>query len=181
MRKLSGFSWAWGVLAAVAFLAASSDRASALDFEIPTFGFGDQPISAVLNTTLTAGGGFRTQGQSVNLIGKSNLNPGVCGGPNGAYQSCQGLFRDQSYPAAQLAAAPGAAQTADAIRSPKRHRVHRLGRRYVVARARFTATTVHACAPLKFRAVMGRAPHEPPNRQQPRTYASASGVRPRAS
>ncbi|MDB5985534.1 MAG: hypothetical protein JWR16_587 [Nevskia sp.] len=105
MRKTSRLGLLWGVLV----FAVCSGRASALDFEIPTFGFGDQPISAVLNTTLTAGGGFRTQGQSVNLIGKSNLNPGVCGGPNGAYQSCQGLFRDQSYPAAQLAAAPGAA------------------------------------------------------------------------
>jgi hypothetical protein len=109
MRTASRVGPVWVAFVAAITFAATSNSARALDFEIPTLGLGDQPIAAVLNTTLTAGGGFRTQGQSSNLIGKSNLNPGVCGGPNGAYQSCQGLFKDQTYPAAVLAAAPGAA------------------------------------------------------------------------
>jgi len=79
----------------------------ALDFTIPLPG--DQSIAATLNTTITAGGGIRMQGRADRLIGKSNLNPNVCTGPNGAYQSCQGLFKDQIYPAQVLFAAPGAA------------------------------------------------------------------------
>jgi hypothetical protein len=82
--------------------------ALAIDFTIPTFGSGDG-VKGVLNTTFTAGVGVRMEGSSQNLIGKSDINPNVCGGPNGAYQICQGLFKDQIYPSQVLAAAPGAA------------------------------------------------------------------------
>jgi hypothetical protein len=78
--------------------------AHAIDFDIPVSS--DDPIKGVLNTTFTIGGGIRTQSPSVHLIGKANLNPNVCAPP---YQSCQGLFKDQYYPAQHLAEAPGAA------------------------------------------------------------------------
>lgn len=85
----------------LALLLAVATPASAVRFDLD---YGDG-IEGVLNTTLTAGGAWRMQHQSSDLIGKSNLDPGVC---SGVYQSCQGLFREQSYPAAHLAAAPGA-------------------------------------------------------------------------
>ncbi|GAC1632281.1 MAG: hypothetical protein NVS9B10_26600 [Nevskia sp.] len=78
--------------------------AHAIQFEVTPFG--DKPISGVLNTTFTAGGGIRTEGRSAHIIGKSNLNPQVCAPP---YQSCQGLFRDQVYPSARINSSPGAA------------------------------------------------------------------------
>jgi len=82
--------------------------AHAIDFNIPLPG-SDDGIKGVLNTTFTAGVGVRMQRQNQNLVGKGNINPDVCGGPNGAYQICQGLFKDQIYPSQILAAAPGAA------------------------------------------------------------------------
>lgn len=75
--------------------------AAAYTFDIP---LGDESISAVLNSTATAGAGVRMQSPNVDLIGKSNLDRNVCNYPN---QSCQGMFRTQTYPAAALAAAPG--------------------------------------------------------------------------
>ena len=66
-------------------------------------------LDATLNTTVTVGGAVRTQAQAADLIGKSNLDPQVCTGVNGAYQSCLGLFKNQLYPARRLYAAPGAA------------------------------------------------------------------------
>ena len=75
--------------------------AAALQFDIPT---GGNPIKGSLDTTLTLGAGVRTQGRNVNLIGKSDNNPNVCAFPN---QSCQGVFRDQSFPAAALQGTPG--------------------------------------------------------------------------
>lgn len=79
----------------------------ALGFELP---LGDgESIEAVLNTSITLGAGLRMQDRSSDLVGKSNLDPQVCTGPNGAYQSCQGLFRNQVHPAQRLVAAPGAA------------------------------------------------------------------------
>ena len=85
-------------------LASISMTAKAIDFDVHAFG--DEPIKGVLNTTFTAGGGIRMESRSVNNVGKGNLNPNVCAPP---YQSCQGLFKDQTYPAAHLFAAPGAA------------------------------------------------------------------------
>ena len=81
--------------------------AHALTFELPAFG--EESIGAVLNTSVTIGAGIRMQDRAVDLVGKANLDPQVCTGPNGAYQSCQGLFKNQIHPAQRLVAAPGAA------------------------------------------------------------------------
>ena len=71
-----------------------------------SFNLGDDQVKMVLNNTFTAGGGIRMQSPSVNLIGKGDLNRNVCAPP---YQSCQGVFKDQIFPAQQLARSPGAA------------------------------------------------------------------------
>ncbi|WP_428309182.1 DUF1302 domain-containing protein [Hydrocarboniphaga sp.] len=94
------------ILTGLILSAVSLDCAHANTFEIP---IGDEKIDAALNTSITMGGGVRVEGRSDSLIGKSNLNPQVCSGPNGAYQACQGLFKNQLFPAQQLVAAPGAA------------------------------------------------------------------------
>jgi hypothetical protein len=86
-------------LAALA-LTAAAPEASAIRFDI-----GDS-ISGTLNSVVTLGAGVRMTDRSVNLVGKANLNPAVCGGQA---QSCQGVFRDQHFPAATLAASPGQA------------------------------------------------------------------------
>jgi hypothetical protein len=80
--------------AAAAFQAGS---AHAISFSLP---WGDQVIEGVYNTTITAGASMRMQDRHTDYLGKSNVNPDVCGGPN---QSCQGLFRDQGHPAFALA------------------------------------------------------------------------------
>jgi hypothetical protein len=114
MQAKTGF--APGHFAAVTIAIASAlgcgSAALALEFDVPVPFVNGDGIHATLNNTLTAGAGFRTQGQSVNLIGKADLNPNVCNtapGANGTifYQSCQGDFRTQSYPAARLAEVPG--------------------------------------------------------------------------
>ncbi len=71
-----------------------------------SFNLGDDQVKMVLNNTFTAGAGIRMQSPSANLIGKGDLNPNVCAPP---YQSCQGVFKSQIFPAQQLARAPGAA------------------------------------------------------------------------
>lgn len=91
------------ILAGGLLLSAGRVSAAAFDFDLP---FGDEPVTGVLNTAITAGVGVRTQSRAQHLIGKANLNPQVCAPP---YQSCQGLFREQIYPAQHLYAAPGAA------------------------------------------------------------------------
>jgi hypothetical protein len=63
-------------------------------------------VEGTLNTSITAGAAMRMQGRAVDLVSKSNNNPGVCGGVN---QSCQAVYRDQTHPARALAAAPGQA------------------------------------------------------------------------
>ncbi|MDE0856073.1 MAG: DUF1302 family protein, partial [Nevskia sp.] len=70
-----------------------------------TFSIGEEHLKLVLNNTFTAGGGIRMQSPSTNLIGKGDLNRDVCGVP---YQACQGVFKDQVFPAQHLVAAPGA-------------------------------------------------------------------------
>ena len=70
------------------------------------FSFMDQDFGAVLNQTIVAGVAFRIEPQDSRLIGKSNINPNVCAG---VYQTCQGLHREQIYPAQQLRRSPGAA------------------------------------------------------------------------
>ncbi len=106
MRSVLHLGIARGTLVLAAVLPLGA--AYAIDFTIPTFGQGDG-IKGVLNTTFTAGVGVRTQSPSQNLIGKGDINPNVCGGPSGAYQICQGLFKDQVYPSQILFNAPGAA------------------------------------------------------------------------
>lgn len=83
----------------------------ALSFDLP---FGDElQLNGTLNTTVTAGVAVRMESRSASLVGKSNNDPGVCGrvDSNGTqrihYQSCQGLFREQTFPATRLANAPG--------------------------------------------------------------------------
>ncbi|ULQ47235.1 DUF1302 domain-containing protein [Flagellatimonas centrodinii] len=68
------------------------------------FSVGDTPVSAVLNNTVTFGASWRIEDRADDLVGKSSLDPRVC---SGVYQTCQGLHRDQTYPAEHLAAAPG--------------------------------------------------------------------------
>jgi len=89
-----------GVIAPFLFLG-FNDQCHAYSFSIPA---GEEDISAVLNTTITAGVALRMQSRSVNLVGKSDLNPNVCGYPN---QSCQGDFRTQIFPSLALANQPG--------------------------------------------------------------------------
>jgi len=94
------------VLAAAAALIACS-AAQAFEFDVP--GWGGQDIEAVLNTTITAGASWRMEDRADDLVGKSNLDPQVCGRENGRlrWQSCQGLFRTQVFPAERLVSAPG--------------------------------------------------------------------------
>lgn len=88
---------------AVLLMLVLSPAAIAAEF---SFDIGDTAFSAVLNNTVTLGASWRVENRADDLVGKSSLNPSVCSGP---YQSCQGLHRLQSYPAAHLAAAPGMA------------------------------------------------------------------------
>ena len=91
-----------------------SAPAFAIDFKLP---FGEDGIDAVLNTATSFGAQMRMQERSADLVGKANLDPSVCGrlpGLDGTpgtgrplYQSCQGLFRTQTYPAARLSQVPG--------------------------------------------------------------------------
>jgi len=85
----------------------ANGEAWALSFTIP---WGEESIEGVSNTSITAGAQWRMQNQAADLVGKGNLGP-VCGrGPDGRlyFQSCQGLFREQSFPAEHLVAHPGA-------------------------------------------------------------------------
>lgn len=78
---------------------------SAVALDLSTTVDGSQ-AKAEINTTLTAGVGVRMQSASQNNISKGSINPTVCGVP---YQTCQGNFRTQIFPAQHLVAAPGAA------------------------------------------------------------------------
>lgn len=84
-----------------------SPAVQAIEFSLP---WNDNSIEGVLNTTITVGAQWRMQNRSSDLVGKANLNPNLCGrGADGLplYQSCQGLFRTQTYTAERLASAPG--------------------------------------------------------------------------
>jgi hypothetical protein len=70
------------------------------------FGLLGQDITAILNNSLTAGVQWRLHDRASYLVGKSNLNPDVC---TGVYQLCQGVIRDQAYPAERIRDAPGQA------------------------------------------------------------------------
>jgi len=92
------------VLAGAAFFAGP---AAALDFSLP---WGEEEIEGVLNTTITAGASVRMEDRSKDLVGKASLDNTICGRlPNGDtyYQSCQGLFKDQTFTAARLSQVPG--------------------------------------------------------------------------
>lgn len=65
--------------------------------------FGEE-FEAIANNSLSAGAQFRLEKRSEDLVGKSNLDPNVCAG---VYQLCQGVVREQSYPAERLRDAPG--------------------------------------------------------------------------
>ncbi|HSW12268.1 MAG TPA: DUF1302 family protein, partial [Solimonas sp.] len=89
--------------AAVAF----SGPAAALSFNLP---WGEESIEGVLNTTITAGASWRMEDPHQDLLGKTSIDNSVCGRlPNGNtyYQSCQGLFKDQTFTAARLSEVPG--------------------------------------------------------------------------
>ena len=91
-------------------LALAASPALAITFTVPADG--DNTIDGVLNTTITMGAQWRIADRATELIGKGNVNPNVCGrNEDGApyFQSCQGLFRDQSFTAARSANAPGSA------------------------------------------------------------------------
>ena len=90
----------WLGRVSLAAAAALPLAAHALSINIESLG-----IDGTLNNTVTVGAQMRMEKQSTDLIGKANINPGVCGG---IYQSCQGLFKDQIYPSVQLRSAPGA-------------------------------------------------------------------------
>ena len=97
-----------GLWAVAALLAMQAGTASALSFTLPWDE--ESQIEGVLNTTITAGAAWRTEERSDDLVGKANLDPDVCGRlPDGRtfYQSCQGLFRTQSFPAERLSEVPG--------------------------------------------------------------------------
>ncbi|MDI3258866.1 MAG: DUF1302 domain-containing protein [Sinobacteraceae bacterium] len=71
-----------------------------------SFNLGGDELKLILNNTFTVGSGIRMQSPNVELIGKSNLDRNVCGVP---FQSCQGVFKDQIFPAQKLVRSPGAA------------------------------------------------------------------------
>lgn len=101
--------WSQGFATLALALAAASAHAGQL--KIPFFG--DKPIDLVYNTTLIGGVAVRAEPQEKDVIGKNNLNPEVCGRPNGAsyYQACQGLFTGQTWMAQHLTDSPGAFST----------------------------------------------------------------------
>lgn len=96
----------WRTAAIIAVGSALLPWAAAQATQFDLGSFDGKSIKGVLNSTFTAGVGVRMENRSTNLIGKSDLNPNVCAPP---FQSCQGLFRDQTYAAAHLANSPGAA------------------------------------------------------------------------
>ncbi len=65
--------------------------------------FGEE-FEAIANNSLSAGVQFRLEERSDDLVGKSNLNPDLCAG---IFQLCQGVVREQVYPAERLRDAPG--------------------------------------------------------------------------
>lgn len=88
-------------------LAAAACGAHATDFD---FSIGEEKIKVNSNTTLIAGAAIRTESRDPRLIAKGNLDPEVCGRTADGklfYQTCQGLFKDQIFPAQRIAQARG--------------------------------------------------------------------------
>lgn len=98
MRRIFSNARRWGFVLGLM----QAGTACALDLSTS---FAGQDLHATLNTAITLGAAIRMQDRSADLIGKSALNPKVCAPP---YQSCQGLFRDQTYYARYYVAQPGA-------------------------------------------------------------------------
>lgn len=86
--------------ATFACLLAAPSLSQAIGINIESLG-----IEGTLNNNVTVGAQMRMEERATDLIGKANLDPGVCAG---IFQSCQGLFKDQVYPSERLVAAPGA-------------------------------------------------------------------------
>lgn len=82
---------------ALATLAAAPVHA--IDIGIESLG-----LEGTLNNNITLGAQLRLEERATDLIGKANLDPGVC---SGIFQSCQSIFKDQIYPSQRLVAAPG--------------------------------------------------------------------------
>ncbi|MEQ1440157.1 DUF1302 family protein [Fontimonas sp. SYSU GA230001] len=97
----------WAVWFAAGWASLCAQPVQALTFELPAWS--GQPFEGVLNTTLTAGAAWRMESRADDLVGKSNLDPDLCGRENGRlrWQGCQGLFRDQVFTAERLVSAPG--------------------------------------------------------------------------
>ncbi len=95
---------AWLAAAAALFITLP---AHAVKFELP--GWSEESVEGVLNATITAGAAWRVEGRAADLVGKSDLNPALCGRENGKlrWQGCQGLFRLQTFTADRLVNAPG--------------------------------------------------------------------------
>jgi len=83
----------------LAAVVAAPFTAQAMSLNIESLG-----IDGVLNNNITVGAQLRMEERATDLVGKANLDSGVCAG---VFQSCQGLFKDQIYPSQQLFAAPG--------------------------------------------------------------------------
>lgn len=82
--------------------------AASFNFDLPFVE--DYNIEVASNTTFIAGAAIRTDNRDKRLIGKSHLDPNVCGRtPDGLlqFQACQGLYRTQTFPAERIVAAPG--------------------------------------------------------------------------
>lgn len=92
-----------GRVAAAALVFMVCTSASARQFDIDLLG---QDVTAILNNSLTAGAQWRLHDRAGYLVGKANRNPDVC---TGVFQLCQGVVRDQIYPAERLRDAPGQA------------------------------------------------------------------------
>ena len=91
----------WVRVATLAAIIATPFSAQAIGISIDSLG-----IEGNLNNNVTVGAQLRMEVQAQDLIGKANIEPNACGG---IYQSCQGLFKDQIYPAQRLNSLPGAA------------------------------------------------------------------------
>lgn len=89
-------------LGGIALAALGAGPAHALELELG-------PITGNLNTNVTFGAAIRMESRADDLVGKSFLDPNVCGVRDGInFQSCQAVFRDQIFPAQQLVNARGA-------------------------------------------------------------------------
>lgn len=105
MQASAKFAVATWLAAALGMLMSGPASAAGIVLQL-----GDSSVDINSNTSVIVGAAVRTEKQDKSTIGKNNLDPNVCGRTaNGEvyYQTCQGLFRDQTFMAAHLAEAPG--------------------------------------------------------------------------